>query len=104
MFFTTIGLSCAAATLPGTIELSALTVASLFPPPTERGDPSRCGALAVIVPAHDEEKQIARCVKSVLACEQPPNGVRIVVVADNCADRTADRARAAGAEVIERFD
>jgi cellulose synthase/poly-beta-1,6-N-acetylglucosamine synthase-like glycosyltransferase len=104
MIFTTLGLAGAAATLPGTVELSALTFASLFPQQAERGDPAACGKLAVVVPAHDEEGQIARCVESLRACEQPPNGARIIVVADNCQDRTAERARAAGAEVIERFD
>lgn len=104
MFFTTLGLAGAAATLPGTVELSALTIASLLPARGERGDPAACGKLAVIVPAHDEEAHISACVASLRACEPPPNGARFVVVADNCTDRTADRARAAGAEVIERTD
>jgi cellulose synthase/poly-beta-1,6-N-acetylglucosamine synthase-like glycosyltransferase len=33
-----------------------------------------------------------------------PADTRILVVADNCADDTAERARAAGAEVVERTD
>ena len=37
-----------------------------------------------------------------LAAEPPPNV--ILVVADNCSDDTAERARAAGAEVLERDD
>jgi hypothetical protein len=102
--FAALGAAGTVATLPGTFELAALTVGTLLPRRPREGDPARCGTLAVIVPAHDEEAGIGACVASLLACEQPPHGARIVVVADNCSDRTADRAREAGAEVIERFD
>lgn len=102
--FAAIGLGGAAATLPGTLELAALTLGSLLPRRARAGDPARCGKLAVVVPAHDEEGGIARCVSALRACELPPNGARIVVVADNCGDLTADRARAAGAEVLVRED
>lgn len=56
----------------------------------------------VIVPAHNEQAGIADTV-SVLksgmrACD------RILAVADNCTDRTAEMARANGAEVIVRTD
>ncbi|UJR87119.1 glycosyltransferase family 2 protein [Sandaracinus amylolyticus] len=104
MFFTSLGLAGTALTLPGTLELAALTLGSVLPREPRRGDPARCGKLAVVVPAHDEEGGIATCVRSLLACEAPPNGARIVVIADNCSDATAARAREAGAEVIERQD
>ncbi len=58
----------------------------------------------VIVPAHDEEANIAETVASLLAVDYPRDRFRVVVVADNCSDATASRARAAGAEVIERVD
>src|SRR6202023_2335612 len=61
--------------------------------------------LAVLIPAHNESKSIARCVKGVAACAVPPGvEILIVVVADNCSDATAQIARAAGARVIERVD
>jgi cellulose synthase/poly-beta-1,6-N-acetylglucosamine synthase-like glycosyltransferase len=58
--------------------------------------------VAVLVPAHDEERGIA----ATLATIQPQlrAGDRLVVVADNCEDATADVARAAGADVFERSD
>ncbi|MCK9986478.1 MAG: hypothetical protein AzoDbin1_02950 [Azoarcus sp.] len=56
--------------------------------------------LAVLVPAHDEALGIAAAVGGIRA--QLRDGDRIVVVADNCSDDTAGRARAAGAEVIVR--
>ncbi|HSS42499.1 MAG TPA: glycosyltransferase family 2 protein [Solirubrobacterales bacterium] len=60
--------------------------------------------LVVLVPAHDEEDGIAATIESLAACEYPDASRRTVVVADNCSDRTAEVARAAGAEVWERRD
>jgi hypothetical protein len=102
--FRTVGLAGTLCTLPGTLELGLLTAAALRSPRPRRGDPAACRRLAVVVPAHDEEAGVAACVRSLLACEPPPNGARVVVVADNCRDGTAARAREAGAEVLERED
>jgi hypothetical protein len=57
---------------------------------------------AILVPAHDEVSGIARTV-SALRGELGP-GDRLLVIADNCSDATAARAREAGAEVAERTD
>jgi 1,2-diacylglycerol 3-beta-glucosyltransferase len=56
----------------------------------------------VVVPAHDEEPGVARTVRSLLAIDYPSELRRILVVADNCTDRTAEVAAAAGALVLER--
>ncbi|MGE3635223.1 MAG: glycosyltransferase family 2 protein [Sandaracinaceae bacterium] len=104
MLFSPLGLLASATTLPGTLELTALTVGSLLPPRRIPRSDRRIGALGVVVPAHDEEAGIARCVESLLACRFPPGGARILVVADNCSDRTAHRAADAGAEVLVRND
>ncbi len=58
--------------------------------------------LAVLVPAHDEEMLIGRCVESLLAQTYPRHLYRVVVIADNCSDRTAAIASAAGADVLNR--
>jgi len=58
----------------------------------------------VVVPAHDEEAGIADTVASLLALDYPRERYRVVVVADNCADRTAEVASAAGARVLVRAD
>jgi cellulose synthase/poly-beta-1,6-N-acetylglucosamine synthase-like glycosyltransferase len=55
-----------------------------------------------LIPAHDEEGGIEATVRA-LRSELAP-GDRILVVADNCSDRTAAVAAAAGAEVVERRD
>lgn len=57
---------------------------------------------AILVPAHDEEDGIAETVIALRRQLRP--GDRLLVVADNCADATAARAREAGAEVVERRD
>jgi glycosyltransferase involved in cell wall biosynthesis len=58
----------------------------------------------LIVPAHEEAPVIARTVLSLGRLDWPPDRFRILVVADNCTDATADIARNAGAHVIERHD
>lgn len=57
---------------------------------------------AILVPARDEEASIAATLASLRALEYEVERVEIVVVADNCADRTADVADAAGATVWAR--
>lgn len=57
---------------------------------------------AVLMPAHDEAAGIARSVSDVMAQLRPCD--RLLVVADNCRDETADIARGLGAWVIERHD
>lgn len=61
------------------------------------------GASAVIViPAHDEELVIGETARRLT--EALGDGMRVLVVADNCRDATADLARASRIEVIERND
>ncbi len=59
-------------------------------------------AFVVVIPAHNEAGTIAPVLENVRAGLRPED--RMLVVADNCADQTADIARAAGAEVLERND
>ncbi len=68
------------------------------------GTPAGTGRnrLAVLVPAHNEENVIASSVRSILASRYPGNKFDVYVIADNCTDRTAELARAAGALVLER--
>jgi len=58
----------------------------------------------VVIPSHNEELGIARTVANLSAVDYPGNLRRILVVADNCSDATAQKAREAGATVLERFD
>lgn len=58
---------------------------------------------SVIIPAHNEEKYIGRCIQSVLSAAKyvKPNTAEIVVVANRCTDKTAAIAKRYGARVVE---
>jgi len=59
---------------------------------------------AIIIPAHNEETLIENAVASCRQSRYPPYMFEVFVVADNCSDSTAARARAAGATVMIRSD
>lgn len=78
------------------------TVAALAPrrhPPTLAIVRPR---ISVLVPAHNESRGILATLTSVRPQLAP--GDRIIIVADNCTDDTAQVAAAAGVEVLERND
>lgn len=103
--FAAVGLAAAAATLPGTLELALVTAGCWrVPPGSRRGPRPALRRVAVVVPAHDEEAGIARCVRSLLLCDDGGFDAEVVVVADNCSDSTAAAAADAGARVLERND
>lgn len=58
--------------------------------------------LVVLVPAHDEQELVGRCVSSLLAQAYSARLYRVVVIADNCTDATVSVAIAAGADVMVR--
>ena len=58
--------------------------------------------ITVLVPAHNEEGGIAATLESLMAQTRRPD--EIVVVADNCTDRTAEIARSLGATVLTTVD
>lgn len=82
--------------------LLALTLASRRPPAPPYATPHL--RFDLVVPAHDEQEGIAATVRSLLAVAYPAALRRVIVVADNCGDATAERARAAGAQVLVRTD
>jgi cellulose synthase/poly-beta-1,6-N-acetylglucosamine synthase-like glycosyltransferase len=87
-------------TLPLIVELAILTIASRLP---RRGRMSSAVStpihLAVIIPAHNEEALIGSCIES-LQMSAAGDPTRIIAIAHNCSDRTAERAAQAGAEVV----
>ena len=98
--FQIVGVALVAVTLPLLIELFVLTFASLFyRDPDVAGDQdSPPFRLAVIVPAHNEEMLVERCVRSLRTSDE--GSAAIFVIAHNCADRTALEAEGAGARVL----
>jgi 1,2-diacylglycerol 3-beta-glucosyltransferase len=65
---------------------------------------SRTLQFDIIVPAHDEASVIERTVSSLRKIDWPADRFRVWVIADNCTDTTAELARQAGADVLERHD
>lgn len=56
-------------------------------------------SVTVVIPAHNEEATIKATLESLLRQTRPPD--RIVLVADNCSDRTVDLAKSQPVEVFE---
>lgn len=57
-------------------------------------------SVVVLVPAHDEEATLPAALRSLAVQDYPPERLRVVVVADHCADGTAAVAAAHGATVV----
>lgn len=58
----------------------------------------------VLIAARNEEGVIGALLESIAGQDYPADKLDVFVVADNCTDKTAVVARAAGARVFERFD
>jgi len=88
------------ATFPLLLELFVLSVAALLPQGRLKNGETKADEIpiAVVIPAHNEEALIGRCVESLLAGANP--AMEILVVAHNCTDATEHEAEAAGAKVL----
>ena len=84
--------------------LALLSILALFARVKTDWSVSRRRLIAVVIPAHNEEAVIAKPLKTLFESEYPSELFEVVVVADNCTDRTAAIARSAGATVHERTD
>lgn len=83
---------------PGLMWLVEVSV-GLFPMRPVRSFDQIISSL-VLIPAHNEERVIESTLRGLSA--QLTDLDRVLVVADNCSDRTADIARECGANVVER--
>ncbi len=67
--------------------------------------PEEAFDVSVVVPAHNEEKYVRRCIDSIrAAAAQYPGSVEIIVVCNRCTDRTAAIAEENGAAVVLNED
>lgn len=57
--------------------------------------------LTALIPAHNEEALIGATIRSLMEQDRKPD--RVIVVADNCSDRTVAVAKGLGVEVFESF-
>jgi 1,2-diacylglycerol 3-beta-glucosyltransferase len=97
-----IGLLAAVLLLPTLSDL--LSVSRVLARPTGRRAPGvpEPPRLLFLVPAHNEELLLPACLESLQRLRYPGRRRDIVVIADNCTDRTAHIARNAGARCLER--
>ena len=62
-------------------------------------------SISVVIPAHNEEKYVARCLRSICSAAKEYGGaVETIVVCNRCTDRTAEIAAKHGARVILNED
>jgi cellulose synthase/poly-beta-1,6-N-acetylglucosamine synthase-like glycosyltransferase len=92
------------AVVPYFLFLAAIALAAILARPQNRSHAEPRARFAIVVPAHNEAAGIAATVQSCLAVDYPRALFRVIVIADNCTDQTAELAAEAGAEVVERFD
>jgi cellulose synthase/poly-beta-1,6-N-acetylglucosamine synthase-like glycosyltransferase len=83
------------------LYLALLTAGAFLFRPKVRPDapPMR---FAVAIAAHNEELQIEACLRRIRESNYPADRYTVFVIADNCTDATAVRAREAGAVALER--
>jgi cellulose synthase/poly-beta-1,6-N-acetylglucosamine synthase-like glycosyltransferase len=98
-----IGSALAAALAPLNAYLLGLLAAAArqSPPPVAAGRPPGL-RFAVLVPARDEEAGLGATLASLGELDYPADRRELIVIADNCIDRTAEVAAAAGATVWRR--
>jgi hypothetical protein len=91
---------------PMTVYVVGLVAGAAYETIRRRPTPSAASHLwfNVLIPAHNEATTIEQAVRSLSAQNYPTDRFAVHVVADNCTDETAARARAAGARVHERHD
>ena len=66
--------------------------------------PIRFNKIAIFIAARNEESVIGNLLESINRQDYDSNHMRVVVIADNCTDKTAEIARSHGATVFERFN
>ena len=68
------------------------------------GKNSKEFSYAIVIPAHNEEDVITATLSSCNNLDYPSEKFEVIVVADNCTDKTAEIARQCHSTVLERFD
>jgi cellulose synthase/poly-beta-1,6-N-acetylglucosamine synthase-like glycosyltransferase len=81
------------------LALRAL-VASRRRPSLDPGTWEELPRVTLIVPAYDEEEVIAAKVANALALDYPRQRLQLIIASDGSVDATAERARAAGADLV----
>lgn len=99
-----LGLGAALLAAPALVYALQCLAGSLLPDRDDDADGDLPAQTIVIVPAHDEEAGVGETVRGLVeaVAEGLEGRGEVLVVADNCQDETATRAREAGARVLTR--
>src|SRR5260221_11891045 len=84
---------------PLVVRLAARAIRSRLTPA-----PGAWPSVTVAIAAHNEERDIARVVGSILAADYPGPPIRVLVGLDGCTDRTADVLASIGDPRAGRLD
>ena len=103
-FWTVVSWVLMALALPWLVSTAYLAFLSIFSGRLRAASPDESTTFDILVPAHNEAAGIGKTVASLRAMDYPKEQYRVIVIADNCSDDTAARARAAGATVLERHN
>ena len=93
--------SLLAITLPYTNYIALLCLGNYVRRSTNSENQER--KFLIVIPAHNEELNISNTIAQCLKFSFSKSRYEIWVIADNCTDKTAQFARDAGANVVERF-
>lgn len=93
-----------AVAVPAGLTGAYLGALSLLASPSKPRPAATSVRFAFVVPAHNEALSIGKTIRSLASVDYPQDHRRIVVIADNCTDDTAEVARDAGADVLIRND
>jgi cellulose synthase/poly-beta-1,6-N-acetylglucosamine synthase-like glycosyltransferase len=69
-------------------------------PRSETGPDAGAPTVSLVIPAYDEEEVIAGKVANALALDYPRERLQVIVASDGSTDATAERARAAGTDLV----
>ncbi len=87
-----------------TIHLSLLTAFAFLYRSDNNGQEKKLNRFAAIIPAHNEEITIEQTLRYLFNISYPAELFDVIVIADNCDDKTAVIAARMGALVLERFN
>lgn len=86
--------------LPITVLFLECLLSLFSPNKSDHSSLTETEDFAILIPAHNEEKQIEKTLSPLVEALEKPQ--KIVVIADNCEDNTASLARQMGVTVLER--
>jgi cellulose synthase/poly-beta-1,6-N-acetylglucosamine synthase-like glycosyltransferase len=84
------------------LYLASLSMMSLFTKKHKNFTAKLLRQFAVVIPAHNEENSIKSTIESLLKIDYPTDLFNIIVVADNCTDRTYEIGSSLGVTVLKR--